>query len=176
MSRPACIAFRAVLSPTQIREICAAGDAAMKDAATVLDADPIHRRSLVSWLSPQSPTGKTLLTILNHINADRYRFELQGLEPLQYTVYSEGGYYGWHMDLGPHLAQRRKLSLTVQLSDPAAYEGGDFEAQTGSETITGPKEVGTVIAFPSWILHRVTPVTRGVRRSLVVWAGGEPFR
>ena len=172
MNRPACIAFHAVLTPEQIKNICAVGDKAMQKAATVVDADPLHRRSLVSWFPP---TGE-VKAIVHHVNEARYQFDLWDVEPLQYTVYSEGGYYGWHMDLGPGPAQRRKLSLTIQLSDPSEYEGGDFEAQTGSEVITGPKERGTVIAFPSWIIHRVTPVTRGIRRSLVVWATGEPFR
>jgi PKHD-type hydroxylase len=64
----------------------------------------------------------------------------------------------------------------VQLSAPEDYDGGQLELRDGDEIVSGPRDAGTIVAFPSWVIHRVTPVTRGLRRSLVVWVGGPPFR
>ena len=97
--------------------------------------------------------------------------------PLQYTEYhaEDTGFYNWHTDvnwLGQDDADR-KLSVTIQLSDPDEYEGGDFEFQF----IPGPeqeaaKKKGTILIFPSHQIHRVTNVTKGVRKSLVAWFEG----
>jgi PKHD-type hydroxylase len=75
--------------------------------------------------------------------------------------------------MGPRKA-RRKLSLVCQLSDPSEYEGGELQINTG-EIFTPEKQKGTVILFPSYLLHRVTPVTKGTRRSLVLWIEGPAF-
>jgi PKHD-type hydroxylase len=83
------------------------------------------------------------------------------------------------MDVGYGEVNRRKLSLTVQLSDPSEYEGGDFHIWYGGDEgqfITMPKEKGTVLIFPSFLMHRVTPVTKGTRKALVFWTGGEPYK
>jgi len=112
------------------------------------------------------------------INAMAYRFELTGFsERIQYSVYhgSEGGHYDWHVDQGP-LVTRRKLSLTLQLTDPAAYQGGDLQFMAGARSESAPRERGMLIAFPSYGLHRVTPVTAGTRKSLVIWVTGPQFR
>jgi hypothetical protein len=97
-------------------------------------------------------------------------------EPVQLSEYQVGDEYDWHLDLGPGPASRRKLSLSVQLTEPNEYEGGDLEIK-GVHNIPALRKRGSVIIFPSFLLHRVTPVTRGVRRSLVAWVPGEkPFR
>jgi PKHD-type hydroxylase len=70
----------------------------------------------------------------------------------------------------------RKLSVVLQLSDPSEYEGGDLEIMNCSEPTQVKKEKGLVTAFPSFMLHRVTPVTKGIRRTLVVWLTGPRFR
>ena len=71
---------------------------------------------------------------------------------------------------------QRKISMTVQLSDGGEYEGGDFEIMRNREPEKLPKGKGTVLVFPSYILHRVTPVTSGIRKSLVLWLGGASFK
>jgi PKHD-type hydroxylase len=112
------------------------------------------------------------------INAMAYRFDLSGFsERIQYSVYhaSEGGHYDWHVDQGP-LVTRRKLSLTLQLTDPSHYQGGDLQFLAGSCTETAPRERGMLIAFPSYGVHRVAPVTQGTRKSLVIWITGPQFR
>ena len=89
-----------------------------------------------------------------------------------------GGHLDWHMDIGQGGVNRRKLATTVQLSAPDEYEGGDFQVWYGGSDgfITLPREKGDVLIFPTFYLHRVTPITKGERRALVYWTGGEPFR
>lgn len=98
-------------------------------------------------------------------------------EEIQYTEYydNNSGGYEWHMDCGKGIQNQRKISVTVQLSDPDEYEGGDLEFNIGKE-ITAPRGKGNVVIFPSFFLHRVTPVTKGTRKSFVLWVGGEPYR
>jgi len=74
------------------------------------------------------------------------------------------------------LLRCRKLSLSVQLSDPAQYEGCDLEFHGGNRTETAPRDRGAVIAFPSYVLHRVTPCTKGTRKALVAWTTGPQFK
>lgn len=106
----------------------------------------------------------------------RFGFDLKDFEHgFQLGRYAEGEFYHWHADLGADVSALRKLSLVVQLTDPADYEGGELEFFP--QPITAPRERGTVIAFPSYIPHRVIPVTRGQRHSIAAWIVGEkPFR
>ena len=119
-----------------------------------------------------------LFSMVGQANDVFFKFNLTAIESdIQYTVYDETfkGHYGWHTDVGPNNS-RRKLSVVVQLSDPSEYEGGELQIQTGNTTpITVEKEKGTVIIFPSYLMHQVAPVTKGIRRSLVLWIDGPPF-
>jgi PKHD-type hydroxylase len=113
------------------------------------------------------------------INAEFYSFDLFGLEPgFQYTIYdgAEGGHYDWHVDLGGHDVEFRKISLSLQLTDPSDYQGCDLILQAGSGPFGAERARGTLIAFPSYVLHRVTPIQAGIRKSLVIWVAGPPFR
>ena len=95
----------------------------------------------------------------------------------QIVSLTEGnGFFEWHMDFGAGNISNRKLSITVQLSDPEEYEGGELQFMINQNIITAPKEKGTAIIFPSFALHRVTPVTSGVRKSIVGWIGGPPYK
>ena len=104
------------------------------------------------------------------------QFELSNHEPLQLLKYEVGDHYGWHTDWSPVNNKKRKLSMTVQLSEPTDYEGGEVEILDGPEVRTLDKGVGVATVFPSWAVHRVLPVTSGVRWSLVMWATGKPFK
>lgn len=142
------------------------------------------RRSQVAWVRP-SPEAEWLFEkltfIVDDMNSKFFRFDLSGFhEALQYTVYEAGpegrqGHYTWHMDRGANITPR-KLSLVVQLSSPADYDGGNLELFYADPAVVVPRALGYVAAFPSFVMHRVTPVTRGVRRSLVIWVGGPGFR
>lgn len=110
---------------------------------------------------------------LSNVNKRLFGYELESAQPLQLAEYNVGDAYHWHLDLGPGDARLRKLSATVQLTDPNAYEGGELEFWN---TPPADSEQGTLIVFPSYLLHRVTPVTHGTRYALVAWAiGSRPF-
>jgi PKHD-type hydroxylase len=181
------VAFPEALDAREIGAWQAAAEALPQEVASVATAegsriDGSFRGASVAWLHPYPETWAIfdrLRSVAEQINRDHYSFDLAGLaEPLQYTVYAAPSVgYDWHEDMvdAPDRLQR-KLSLTVQLSDPASYDGGDLELRRGAHVVTAPRAPGCVVAFPSWALHRVTPVTRGERRSLVAWVGGPAFR
>jgi len=138
------------------------------------------RRSHLSWLE-KTPETAWVFEKLGHIasalNAQYYRFDLTGFgEPIQLTNYnqSEQGMYGWHQDYNAKIS--RKLSLVLQLTDPSQYEGGNLQVATGGQPQTVRKQRGLVAAFPSYVLHQVTPVTSGSRQSLVAWISGPAFK
>jgi len=100
-------------------------------------------------------------------------------ELIQYTEYYDNaeGHYDWHQDIGPGTASLRKVSITVQLSEADEYEGGDLEMwQGGSSVCTAARGAGVVFIFPSYMMHRVTKVTKGTRRSFVLWVGGQHYK
>jgi len=101
-----------------------------------------------------------------------FNFEVDYFEALQLARYEEGQFYDWHLDLGPGHMGNRKLGITLQLSDPDSYEGGDLVCDDNGREFVAPRELGSVTVFPSFLKHKVTPVTKGTRFSLVVWASG----
>lgn len=104
--------------------------------------------------------------------------DIAGVEAnVQLARYDSGnrGFYDWHTDFAG-IAPRRKLSISIQLSRPEEYDGGELELLYGSEPQRLDRTRGTLIAFPSFMLHRVTPVTRGARWSLVAWIIGNRWR
>jgi PKHD-type hydroxylase len=138
------------------------------------------RRSQVSWLNKNQDTAwvfEKLGHIASSLNAQYFRFDLTGFgESVQLTNYdqSEQGMYGWHQDYNAKAS--RKLSLVLQLTDPSQYEGGNLQIMTGGQPQTVRKQRGLVAAFPSYVLHQVTPVTNGNRQTLVAWVSGPAFR
>lgn len=108
---------------------------------------------------------------------DYYHFDLRGfLEPLQLAEYGAGDFFDWHLDFGIGASSNRKLSLSIQLSDSEEYEGGDLEFRINNKVVKAPRAAGTAIIFPSFIMHRVTEITKGHRRSIVGWVSGPPYR
>ncbi len=118
------------------------------------------------------------------INEQTWNFDLLGmLEPAIHLRYksSEKGKYDFHVDCGGNApANYRKMSIIVLLSDPDDYEGGNVLFQdylaTDENEMVYPKTKGTILFFPSFLRHAVTPVTKGERKSLVLWVHGKPFR
>lgn len=141
----------------------------------------IVRKTSLAWIELNQETEfiyNSLAYIARMLNGQFFDFDLYGfVEHLQYTVYRAGGdHYTWHMDKGMKNSSPRKLSLVLQLSDPSEYEGGDLELMVSPEITKLEKRKGLVYAFPSWVMHRVTPVTKGTRRTLVVWVSGPKFK
>lgn len=166
-----------VLSPEECGRVIALGDALPAVRGGVEAGDGLYRVSNIAWIEP-APETHWLFHKLGAVFLEAngaYGFELVGLiDALQYTIYGPGQYFEWHIDLGPETSAR-KLSMTVQLSSPEGYDGGALEFIN-----LPPREEsraqGAATIFPSYLAHRVAPVTRGVRRSLVAWASGNTFR
>ena len=140
-----------------------------------------YRKSRIKWCPQSAEWGwvyNKLHDMIVEANDVMWKFDLSTMnEQIQYTEYygsNEGG-YEWHMDCGEKIQNQRKISVTVQLSDSNEYEGGDLEFNIGRK-LTAQRGIGTAVIFPSFYLHRVTPVTSGIRKSFVLWVGGEPYR
>lgn len=120
-----------------------------------------------------------MAALVARINAATYRYDLTGFhENFYYNVYdgSYGQHFNWHLDSGYQTPAPRKISAVLQLSEPDEYEGGDFEVMVGANALAADKGFGMISVFPSFRLHRVTPVTSGIRRTLVMFAAGPDFR
>jgi len=170
-----------------------------KQATTLAGLDTTERNCKTAWL-----TDRWIYDIINpfiHVANKKagWNFQFDWNESCQFTIYEKGHYYEWHTDQEPDLlksnnknidGKTRKLSLTLQLTDKTKYEGGDFqfmwilgdkkEAKDKKDfvkitTVDDAKDIGTIIIFPSFIFHRVLPITKGKRESLVNWTVGKQF-
>ena len=112
-----------------------------------------------------------LLAIITAANAEFYQFEINQFQGVQISKYEVGEYYHDHFDIGPGVIGNRKLSLTLQLSKPDSYEGGDLILDFTD--FHASRELGSVTIFPSFIKHGIRPVTKGTRYSLVAWVSGK---
>jgi len=146
----------------------------------VVDANT--RRSNVAWLANKPDVTHIyarIAGVVAEVNRQFFNFDLSGFyEPAQLTHYTQEnqGFYDWHIDAGPSKTPR-KLSMSLLLSNPSEFEGGEFQVKTHSDAAqTLECKRGRAWFFPSYTLHRVAPVTKGVRRSLVLWVGGPAFR
>jgi len=144
-----------------------------------IEYDKKRRHSTISWLpfNKMQPMYDDLIYVVQKINRNHFGFSnIQIIEPAQVSEYSKGGFYNWHSDNSIDMDREppvRKLSMTLLLNDPSEFEGGNLE-------IAGKKmsymKQGHAAIFASFLQHRVTPVTKGVRKSLVAWFNGEPFK
>jgi len=156
-----------------------------QDATTIGNQDEKIsevRSSKIKWI-PQTNNWQwlyqKLFNMIEEANGALWNFDLFGTnEFIQYTEYlaSDQGHYDWHQDIGPGGPSLRKVSLVVQLTEAEEYEGGDLQIWPGGNIWTVPKGKGNVAIFPSYMMHRVTPMTSGVRKSLVLWAGGQHYK
>jgi|TARA_B110000908_G_scaffold161538_1_gene206017 PKHD-type hydroxylase len=141
------------------------------------------RSSRVKWI-PQDERFKWIYELMNKLimeaNKNLWNFDVHTmLEQIQYTEYlaEEQGHYTWHQDIGPGNASKRKISVTIQLSEDDEYEGGDLEIWKGGTSIQKcERGAGVAVLFPSYMMHRVTPITKGIRKSLVLWVGGSHYK
>jgi PKHD-type hydroxylase len=151
----------------------------VQDATTFGGMNEQYRRSKVAWLTG----NETIMNLLwPYVNAAAgvMGVDVGAVADFQYTEYhgSQEAKYDWHHDVdwSSDSGRDRKLSVTVQLSDPSDYEGGHFEFQEVVQPDSECRDKGTVLIFPSYLQHRVTPVTSGVRKTLVAWFEGPTWR
>jgi PKHD-type hydroxylase len=155
-------------------------DCGLSNGMTGNGHDYKARDSLVSFIYPNEMTMwvfEKLASAIDEVNFRYFKFDLHGMfQGLQFTEYhAPGNHYTWHQDMGSGM-MNRKLSLSLQLSEPQDYDGGNLELMTHDKPFAVEKFSGRISFFPSWVVHRVTPVTRGTRYSLVAWVSGPPFR
>jgi PKHD-type hydroxylase len=173
-------------TPSELDSIEAHGDSLTLNKGTLLSDGPevTYDALRIAREAEMKPAPETLWLyqrierVIRALNQQAYKFDVMGFaEPFRYLVYDggEGGHFGWHVDNG-RLAQPRKLSATLQLTDGAAYEGCDLEFFGTHQIETAPRNRGALVIFPSYVLHRVTPIRAGMRKALVIWSTGPNFR
>ena len=175
-----------LFTPDQCREIIASGRAQKPQTAQVGmnkpggGTDTKKRVTTISWIpfKEMSHLYKDLHSFIQKANKNHFGFEdIQITEQAQFTEYPEGGFYNWHMDNDVNMAHEppvRKISMTLLLSPENQFEGGDLEISSPGKAIK--LKQGHAVIFASFLNHRVIPITRGVRQSLVMWFGGTPFK
>jgi PKHD-type hydroxylase len=179
------VVWENAFAAAELDRIIAYGDGLARETAGLfVEQGDVARKRItqVAWMERRDDTAwlyRRLEEIVQRLNLQFYKYAIDGLrERLQYTVYeqAEGGHYDWHVDHGAATPAPRKLSLSLQLTDPGSYEGCDLELSYGDGVKQVPRSRGTLIAFPSYVLHRVTPILSGTRKSLVSWVSGPDFR
>lgn len=167
-----------VLSADECAAVAAMGRAMPPIQGRVELGADTYRVSHIAWIEPDEGNHwlfHRLGALFTQVNR-RFGYDLAGfVDALQFTEYGAGQHFDWHMDIGRDQTSLRKLSVTVQLSDAGDYDGGALEF-VGLGPMAESRTLGSATFFPSYLGHRVSPVTRGVRRSLVAWASGTPFR
>ena len=138
------------------------------------------RLSKISWLYSADDLQwvfKRITDIVLNLNDRFFQFDIFGLnEGLQFTNYkAPSDKYEKHIDRAVDNVIR-KLSLSIQLTEPKEYKGGELYLYEDEKGILMKKEQGTLILFPSYTLHEVTPITKGERNSLVSWVTGKQFK
>lgn len=145
------------------------------------------RSSVTRWITLENNTNwlfEKIIDCVNYVNMKNFNYTVKYLENLQFTEYlNDKNFYSPHVDNGDvndidNFVDVRKISFSIQLSDPIEYKGGDLKIfldglnSTEDRVEISPKEKGTIIFFSSNTFHEVTPVTEGKRYSLVSWING----
>jgi len=138
------------------------------------------RLSNITWLYANDDLEwvfRKITDVVLFLNNKYFNFDIFGLnEGLQFTNYkAPSDKYEKHVDRAQGILVR-KLSLSIQLTDPKDYEGGELFLYEDKKGLEMSKEQGTLVLFPSFILHEVKPVTKGERNSLVSWVTGKQFK
>ena len=164
---------------------------AQQDGTVGKDSEVFEKRiSTISWIPIEfnqqgqlHPMYQRLHQIVNNLNQTYFHFDDVNItEPAQYTEYTEGGFYDWHIDcpIYDQSEPMRKISMTLLLNDPSEFEGGELELMEDKLVSVADTQAklkqGQAIFFASFLRHRVKPVTKGVRKSLVMWFTGKYFK
>jgi len=166
------------VSPTTCERIARLAAEFPEEVGALVDAHPGSRRSGVRWL-PLSEKTRWAYELMRHLideANERFMFDITGFaEPLHTVEYGVDGHIGWHLDCALRQTSTRKLAATLLLTPRSDFEGGEIEfaaqAEKGDE-----EDIGDARVFPTYLAHRVLPVTRGRRQVLVAWAHGPSFK
>ena len=175
-----------LFTPDQCQKIIDAGRRQKPQQASVGmgrpqgGVDTKKRTTTISWIpfKEMEPMYNDINNFIQKANRNHFGFENVAItEMAQFTEYPEGGFYDWHMDTDVNMQHEppvRKISMTLLLSPQNQFEGGDLELMAPGKKVN--LKQGHAIIFASFLNHRVAPVTKGVRQSLVMWFGGKPFK
>jgi len=176
------------LSPSQVDNLIGAFDTVKMSQGRIgtpgkRTVNNAVRSGQVQWIGADEVGDQIfshLFTLGVVANRERkWDFELRGITRfLQGTCYDAGRqeHYSWHMDWGVGGNQRRKIGIVAHLSEQSTFEGGSLQLANGSVPVEANQVAGTVTVFPGFLMHRVTPVTKGTRLGMVAWILGPPFR
>jgi len=188
LNLPFCIPFRGLFTDQEIDKIVEIGSRLELEPSTTSTVDTTsgvakpantftEYRTSKSKLIPVSEENSWLFgkiaEAVSKVNKEIFNFDISIIECLQFSVYKTGEYYKSHVDIGevpPY--STRKLSFVVQLTDETEYAGGDLNLLVSEIPYNFSRRKGDIIFFPSYLLHEVTPVTNGERRTLVGWVLG----
>ena len=175
-----------LFTPEQCNQIIASGRSQKPQQAQVGmnkpggGTDTKKRVTTISWIpfKEMAHMYQDLNKFIQKANENHFGFgDIRVTEQAQFTEYPQGGFYDWHMDCDVNMGHEppvRKISMTLLLNDPSEFEGGHLEIMAPGKF--AELKQGHAICFASFLNHRVNPVTRGMRQSLVVWFGGKAFR
>ena len=176
-----------IFTPKQCQMVIDKGMSLKKETAAVgmgnpegSGVDPKKRITTISWIpfKDMPEMYRDIEKTMLQANGNHFGFDgMKITEPAQFTHYPTGGFYEWHMDndvMGKHQPPVRKISMTLLLSPESEFEGGELEFMNKGKRVR--LKQGQAMFFASWLQHRVKPVTRGERKSLVMWFGGPSFK
>lgn len=154
------------------------------------DSNPNVRKTLVNFIEGKdNKVNELVWRFIREANRLMFNYNLEYFQPAQFAEYRDGGFYDWHQDSAREASSIRKLSLTLNLSDPNTFDGGGLQFFNGEKPMVDMGEIkgeqveydmksqGTVIVFDSRDWHRVwPPITKGVRHSIVCWTVGPNYK
>ena len=181
-----------ILTPTQCQKLIQIGQAQPKLEGEVLSyenkVNHAYRKNTISWVpfNAAQEIYEIIYSWMERTNSNFFDFEdMKAVEPGQYSEYSKGDFYDWHIDIPTNMIRMppvRKISMSLLLNDPKEFKGGDLDIfngtldTDGSDSEIGKLKQGQPIFFASFQLHRVRPILEGNRKALVMWFGGTPFK
>jgi len=171
-----------IFTPKLCQEIIDISNTLKKEKGEISNLDSklnTIRKSKINWIpfNKMQSVYDDIYNFIQKTNRNYFGFDqIKITEEAQVSEYSVGDYYDWHTDTPINMEKEppvRKISMTLLLNDPSEFEGGHLEIANNTML---PMKQGHATIFASFLQHRVTPVTKGVRKSLVMWFGGEPFK
>ncbi|MFN4151823.1 MAG: 2OG-Fe(II) oxygenase [Candidatus Sericytochromatia bacterium] len=176
------LVFKNVFSKSECQQILSKSelikDALLSNGVENKEVRNTHTRKISLKEDDEWIVNRVYNTVIK-ANNSFFQFDIQKMSPLHILEYTSGCFYDWHLDIGGNISHStRKITSLVFLSDPSEYEGGSLEwsMNTLPDTMNLVQDIGSMIIFPSFLPHKVNPVTSGTRRVLVSWFHGDTFR
>lgn len=146
------------------------------DTQIIIDTQERNCYTAITPIQKHKWTQPILVEALRYANSF-FQFDINGITDLHVIRYDEGAYFKPHLDIYLNDSEiERKITFIIQLSNPQDYTGGNLQLYTHSNPDVMPKDKGSLIAFPSLLLHEVSPILSGQRYACVGWCYGPAFK